>query len=213
MTNPKAAEFLKAIELGQSSDEEEEVQSDDWNQLYLALQCLEHMFAVEPKKLNGLILAADGLLDDVRFVGWKHTNYWVRLATQRLFGNLFSSIGGKPLSSLFSQDSLLKLAYEMLDGFKCQYVAEELARQLVKNLVFVSRQMTADHEDLAKIYAKTAFVGRKLLGTKHETSQTKLRALIQFFSAMIALSIDDKQLLEASVSPMLKLVYRTYSDE
>jgi hypothetical protein len=30
---------------------------------------------------------------------------------------------------------------------------------------------------------------------------------------MVALSINDKPLLEASVSPMLKLVYRTYSDE
>jgi hypothetical protein len=51
ITNPKAAEFLKAIDLAESSADEEmpEENQTRWNQVYLALLCVENLFVTDSK--------------------------------------------------------------------------------------------------------------------------------------------------------------------
>jgi hypothetical protein len=175
LTNPQRAEFLKAIELAESS-EEEEPQTDNWNQLFVALQCIEHMFTSNSKQVVAALSSEPDLLAQIRFISWKHSNYWVRLVTQRVYGLLFS----KSLTGLLANDigEVQKLLYELLDGFKFNFVSDELAKQLVKNLVFLSRHAISQQEDIIKIYAKAAYIGRKLIGSKHESSEIKLLGLI-----------------------------------
>lgn len=106
----------------------------------------------------------------------------------------------------------------MLGVFKFHYMSDELARQLVKNLVFVSTEAlraAPDAEEAAKIFSKASYIGRMTLGTQTESTATKLLAIVQYFSAMVSLLVSqgNKPVLEASIAPMLKLVYRTYTDE
>jgi hypothetical protein len=104
----------------------------------------------------------------------------------------------------------------MLSVLKLPYVSDDLARQLVKNLVFVTREsMEADVEEVAKLFSKASFVGRKTLGSSNESTTIKLRAVVQYFSAMLSIMVaaNLSSHIKASMSPMLKLVYRTYSDE
>lgn len=99
LTNPKAAEFLKAIDLAESSQEEENLEETSrWNQVYLALLCIENLFATDAKALLQVVRSQPGLLDDISLLAWRHDNYWVRLTTQRIFGHLFSSLDGKPMA-------------------------------------------------------------------------------------------------------------------
>ena len=76
-------------------------------------------------------------------------------------------------------------------------------------------QNSTDTEDIAKIFGKASYIGRMTIGTKTESTTAKLLAIIQYFSAMVALLLAEQnmQILEASVEPILKLVYRTYTDE
>jgi hypothetical protein len=88
----------------------------------------------------------------------------------------------------------------------------------VKNLVFVTTEALRndpDPEDISKIFGKASYIGRMTLGTQTESTTAKLLAIIQYFSAMVALLLAEQnmQILEASVEPILKLVYRTYTDE
>ena len=106
----------------------------------------------------------------------------------------------------------------MLGVFRFHFVSDELAKQLVKNLVFITQQAIntqADAEEIAKIFSKASYIGRKTLGTKTESTGIKLRALVSFYTAMISVMVQDesKALLKACIGPMLKFVYRTYTDE
>ena len=106
----------------------------------------------------------------------------------------------------------------MVGVLKCHFVSDELARQLVKNLVFVTSEMlrtAPEPEEVAKIFNKASYIGRMTLGGKTESTGTKLLAIVQYFSAMLSLLVNEgnKPVLEASIGPMLKLVYRTYTDE
>ena len=76
-------------------------------------------------------------------------------------------------------------------------------------------QNSTDTEDIAKIFGKASYIGRMTIGTKTESTTAKLLAIIQYFSAMVSLLLAERNMsvLEASVEPMLKLVYRTYTDE
>lgn len=69
----------------------------------------------------------------------------------------------------------------MLGVLRFHFVSDELAKQLVKNLVFVTQQAIntqADTEEIAKIFSKASYIGRKTLGTKTESTGIKLRALV-----------------------------------
>lgn len=71
--NPKTAEFLKAIDLGESSadEEPEEPAESRWNQVYLALLCIENLFpSVDAQYLIGALKAKEGLLGDISILAW-----------------------------------------------------------------------------------------------------------------------------------------------
>jgi len=74
---------------------------------------------------------------------------------------------------------------------------------------------STDTEDIAKIFGKASYIGRMTIGTNTESTTAKLLAIIQYFSAMVSLLLAERNMpvLEAIVEPMLKLVYRTYTDE
>jgi len=225
ITNPKAAEFLKAIDLGESSDEvEEEIETPNWNQVYLAVLCIENLFAtIDSKAMLVAVKSQAGLLEDISFLAFHHDNCWVRLSTQRIFGHIFATINGtkQTAATVFALDSFIdlqKFLYQMLSVFNCAFVSQDLAKQLVKNLVFLTEaalESEADVEEISKIFSKASFIGRKVLGTKTESTATKLVALLQYYSAILSLLLQQNKLdeLKAFTNPILKFVYRTYTDE
>ena len=106
----------------------------------------------------------------------------------------------------------------MLGVLNCAFVSEDLAKQLVKNLVFMTQEALrtkVDGEEISKLFSKASFIGRKLIGSKTESTSIKLVALLQYYSAILTLLLqqEDQSDLKECVSPMLKLVYRTYTDE
>ena len=187
--DPKNEQFLKGIDLGDTSEEEKEEDqvhedSDDkWSKPYLALLCLENLFQkCEPSLVISMIRLEKQLCSDIVELAWRHQNYWVRLTAQRFFGHVFSylhkiSSEGKAKSSLSDvmsidfkeDDALLKLIYQMLSVLNFPHVTEELSNQLIKNLVFLQRlfihacKNQNQSNNIIKPYKKASYIGRKFM--------------------------------------------------
>ena len=152
---------------------------------------------------------------------WRHENYWVRLTTQRIFGFVFSYLQDNPKHSMQSvlaiqQEDLLKLIYEFLTVFKFSHITEELTNQLVRNLVFIARQIMAlpdGMEMMIKVIKKASYIGRRHLGMKNESTDTLLSALIQWYTVLATLLKEKEGWLESCTAPILELVYRTYTND
>jgi len=124
--NPVNAEFLKGIDLGDSSaDEDGQEEADEenldeneakWSKVYMAISALENLFkSCDAKKvMEGF---SQELGRDIVTIAWKHSNFWVKFACQRLLGHMFAScLQEKNFSAVFGEvfalkENLLKLIY------------------------------------------------------------------------------------------------------
>lgn len=87
--NPVNAEFLKGIDLGDSSaDEDGQEEADEenldeneakWSKVYMAISALENLFkSCDAKKImEGF---SQELGRDIVTIAWKHSNFWVKFA-------------------------------------------------------------------------------------------------------------------------------------
>ena len=149
--NPANTDFIKGIELGDSSEEEQVGEGQDeeeakWSQAYLAVSTLEHLLTSCDR--TQVIGAFDETLGrDIAQLGWRHDNFWVKLVCQRILGHIFvicqqAGSLSKVFGEVFDQkENLLKFIYQVLSIFSGDTMNEDLANQLVKNLTFLLGQM------------------------------------------------------------------------
>lgn len=153
--NPENADFLKGIDLGDTSEEElgqdgdvdqDEADLDEeaakWSKAYLAVSSLENLIqSCDSKQV--LAAYSEELGKDIVTLAWKHSNFWVKFSCQRLLGHIFASCQQQQnFSAVFGEvfaqkENLLKLIYQMLSVFNSAMMTEEMANQLVKNLTFL----------------------------------------------------------------------------
>ena len=141
---------MKGIDLGETSEEElalVEANQDGeedakWSEAYLTVSTLENLFAsCEPAQVIGAF--EESLGRDIVQLSWRHENFWVKFACQRILGHMFaicqqSSNFSQVFGEVFAQkENLLKLVYQMLSVFTSAPMNEDLANQLVKNLTFL----------------------------------------------------------------------------
>ena len=150
--NPANADFLRGIDLGDTSEEEELSQDgeDDccdeaeakWSKAYMAVSSLEHL--VQSCDAAQVIAAFDVQLgQNIVTLAWRHENFWIKLVCQRLLGHMFATCQSRHnFASVFGdvfaeKESLVKLVYQMLNVFNSATMNEEMATQLIKNLTFL----------------------------------------------------------------------------
>ena len=136
----------------------------------MAISALENLFkSCDAKKiLDGF---SQELGQDIVTIAWKHSNFWVKFACQRLLGHMFAScLQQKNFSAVFGEvfalkDNLLKLIYQMLSVFNTVLMTADMANQLIKNLIFLQGQLlikcNVEDETYVKTYRKASFIGRK----------------------------------------------------
>ena len=150
--NPANAEFLRGIDLGDSSQEEDQEADDEeeyldehdskWSNAYLAVSALENLLQSCDTTLVIKAFTQE-LGQEIVTLAWRHNNFWIKLACQRLLGHMFASCleldsFSKVFGSVFAEkENLLKLIYQMLSCFNSVIMDEEMANQLVKNLTFL----------------------------------------------------------------------------
>jgi hypothetical protein len=110
----------------------------------------------------------------------EHSVYWIRLATQRVMGVLFTII-----PKVEDAHSMLG---KMVNAFKFKaQLNEDLGIQLVKNLTFLLRTCIQENQvDLAKLFAKCSFIGRKMMLNVQE-AKDRIANLLLFFQVAIHL--------------------------
>lgn len=164
-------------------------------------------------------------MQQVQLLIWKHDNYWVRFASLRLFGYLFEcmqnnkEISFKSILNIQDADGYLKLIYQHLGVINFSHATKELMTQLLKNLVFLVKNVTESKvqypntlEILEKTFKKSSYIGRKLLGIETtESNKEKLLAIHQFYAVCIS-QLDSSQ-VEQVCPIILELVYRTYTQD
>ena len=120
---------MKGIDLGDSSEDEEANVMDltedgeamdeseaRWSKAYMSISSLENLF-LSCKAEQVIATFGETLGQDIVTLAWRHENFWVKLACQRLLGHMFSSCLQKQnFSDVFGdvfaeKENLLKLIY------------------------------------------------------------------------------------------------------
>lgn len=107
---------------------------------------------------------------------------------------------------------MLKLVYQFTGSFRYFALTEELAEALKKNLLFLSKMIT-DPESLPKIFKKSSYIGRKIIGSSQEVQQPVKAILTWYKETIDRLKSTNIPLLKEVCGPMLELVFRTYTDQ
>ena len=93
---------------------------------------------------------------------WRSPNYWVRLSCQRVISFVIQNAG---VSAIDEGDSL-KLMYRLLGCYKFVFVTEQLCSLIETNLSMVLKAIP--QEKLEKVFKKSSYIGRRILGEKSE---------------------------------------------
>jgi len=140
----------------------------------------------------------------------KHENYWVRLSTQRLFTHILAASKDVHKTLNLKEGDLLKLVYDFTVSMRYPHLSEELATILTGNLTTLTMLFDSE-EELAKIFKKGSYVGRKILGSNLQT-EVPLKALLTWYKSIVMAFKENEGLLKPVTGPMLEIVYRTYTD-
>lgn len=134
----------ESLKLAEEGGEKSEELNSDWQLPYQALQSLSHLFKSHPTLLSPNLIPNQKLWEVVKgHLLFPHI--WIRTASARLLGSLYSSsieVAEKkelneshPLSNTNLLDAAQKFALQL----KSNYLNETLSLQIVKNLFFIGK--------------------------------------------------------------------------
>ena len=125
--------------------------SDAWETTYFSLQLMDKLCEIYPETM---FQAENANLWDLVKFSYSFPHGWVKLASSKLLGNYFADVarmidgvqddvvatplyGSRGLQLTFND--MLKISQESFRSLRVKDISEELAAQLVKNLVFLGR--------------------------------------------------------------------------
>jgi len=76
----------------------------------------------------------------------------------------------------------------------------------------VLTKMFDSEDELARIFKKGSYVGRKILGATNLPTEIPLKALLTWYKNVVMEFKDNEGNLKPVTGPMLEIVYRTYTD-
>ena len=136
----------------------------------------------------------------------------------RLLGSLFDRLeesNKEYKSNVFIKEMIDDLSLKLIRMFQQIDTTSDFGDKLNNLLLFTvlniaSRKEENTEKQLARIFDKSSFIGRKIMIQLND-NRHKLEWVLKFFICVIS-AIEDADLIKAIIRQVLLLVYRTYTN-
>ncbi|KAI8611937.1 armadillo-type protein [Chytriomyces sp. MP71] len=223
------------VELESDNDEDSEQPLQLWQAAYYSLNTIGKFISRAP--LSVFSQDFSSLWEPLKFL-LLYPHSWIRSIACNMFGMLFSSVNLENINSensvirstLLDTQSILFLAMQFSKQLQSNLLSDDLAKQIVKNLLFLGKFVaqfhnsekkedspSSDNEDfndatvvgnhlLIKIFKRMAYISRAELGSSKLLMR---KSVFQWFGAMILSlnGVDFTPYLHAALSVLYRTIH------